>query len=113
MKNNESVKRQDYGKIIYLFPFVAFVILLKLRDSESYGFIFEILPILGRTAPYFCLDVLLVGVFIFRGGTFRQLGLCWPQGVRVPVPRRWATRRGPYRLTVRPTQADTGVARRG
>jgi membrane protease YdiL (CAAX protease family) len=79
MSNITGIQQRDYGQALYLLPFIFFLILMKLRDSATYGGIFEILPVLGRTMPYFCLSVLLVGAFIYRGGNLKQLGMCWPQ----------------------------------
>jgi membrane protease YdiL (CAAX protease family) len=38
-----------------------------------------LLPVLGRTLPYFCLSLLLLGVFIYRGGSLTLIGMCWPK----------------------------------
>lgn len=79
MSNATNIHARDYGQFLYLFPFVIFYSLLTMRNSATYGYIFELLPVLGRTMPYLCLDILLVGVFKYRGGSLKQLGLCWPE----------------------------------
>ncbi|MFT4807462.1 MAG: hypothetical protein ACI9LX_000781 [Paraglaciecola sp.] len=79
MSNTLSIQQRDYGQGLYLLPFVIFTILLMARNSESYGHIFNLIPVLGRTIPYFCLSVLLVCVYKYRGGSLAQLGMCWPK----------------------------------
>jgi membrane protease YdiL (CAAX protease family) len=79
MKNATDTQHPDYGQALYCLPFFIFYTLITLRNSTTYGHVFELLPVLGRTMPYFCLSVLLVGVFIYRGGSLKQLGLCWPE----------------------------------
>ena len=79
MTKFKNAMQQNGGKVLYVFPFLLFVILLKLRNAESYSHFFELLPIFGRTLPYFCLTVLVTAVFIYRGGTLAEIGLCWPK----------------------------------
>jgi len=79
MSNTIEIQRRDYGNSLYLLPFCVFALLLLMRNSEAYAPIFELLPVLGRTIPYFCLSALLLCVFIFRGGSLEELGLCWPK----------------------------------
>jgi membrane protease YdiL (CAAX protease family) len=79
MSKTSGVPQYDYGQILYLLPFLIFLVLITLRNSVSYGHIFELLPVLGRTMPYFCLSILLVCIFIYRGGSLKQLGMCWPE----------------------------------
>jgi membrane protease YdiL (CAAX protease family) len=79
MSNTRDIQPRDYGKGLYLLPFFVFALLILLRNSDTYAYLFELLPVLGRTIPYFCLSVLLLGVFMYRGGSLQQLGLCWPK----------------------------------
>ena len=78
MLNTNFIQKNDRGQLLYLFSFLVFLTLIKLRDSETYSFFFELLPMLGRTMPYFFLTVLLTMVYKLRGGNLSQLGLCWP-----------------------------------
>lgn len=78
MLNTNFIKKSDYGQLLYLLPFLLFLALIHLRDSENYSYIFELLPVLGRTMPYFILTLLLTLVYQLRGGSLSQLGLCWP-----------------------------------
>ncbi|HEX5754905.1 MAG TPA: CPBP family intramembrane glutamic endopeptidase [Arenimonas sp.] len=73
-----ETQQRDAGAILYLLPFVAFALLMKARDSETYAYVFEWLPVLGRTIPSFCLSALLLWVFLLRGGSLARLGLSWP-----------------------------------
>jgi membrane protease YdiL (CAAX protease family) len=90
MSNTLSIQQRDYGQGLYLLPFVIFTILLMARNSESYGHIFNLIPVLGRTIPYFCLSVLLVCVYKYRGGSLAQLGMCWPKSKTVMWVVLWA-----------------------
>lgn len=74
----DFVQKSDLGQLFYLLPFLICLTLISLRDSETYSYIFELLPILGRTMPYFILTLLLTLVYKLRGGSLSQLGLCWP-----------------------------------
>jgi len=78
MLNTKFIKKNDYGQLFYLLPFIVFLALIHLRDSENYSYIFELLPVLGRTMPYFILTLFLTLVYKLRGGSLSQLGLCWP-----------------------------------
>lgn len=78
MLNTTFVQKSDCGQLFYLLPFLIFLSLISLRDSETYSFIFELLPVLGRTMPHFILTLLLTLVYKLRGGSLSQLGLCWP-----------------------------------
>jgi|GEM_PF-3399267 len=75
---NETMFRQR--NFLYLLPVTIFAILLALRNSNAYGFIFEYLPILGRTMPFLVLSILLVAVFISNGGSLKDLGMRTPKG---------------------------------
>lgn len=79
MSNPVDVQSRDYGMSLYLLPFGVFAILLAMRDSEAYAYIFESLPVLGRTIPFFLLNSLLLFVFMLRGGSLERLGICWPK----------------------------------
>jgi len=79
MSNTAHIQHRDYGQSLYVLPFLLFYLLITLRNSDAYGHIFELLPVLGRTMPFFFLTVSLVAVFKCRGGTLKQLGLAWPQ----------------------------------
>lgn len=78
MLNTSFVKKSELGQLLYLLPFLIFLTLINLRNSESYSFIFTSLPVLGRTMPFFILTLLLTLVYKLRGGNLSQLGLCWP-----------------------------------
>jgi len=78
MLDTKLFQKSDWGQSLYLLPFIIFVLLFSLRESETYAHIFDFLPVLGRTIPFFCLSVFLVSVFKYRGGHLAQLGLCWP-----------------------------------
>lgn len=78
MFKSNFVQKSDLGQLYYLFPFLILLILKGLRDSESYSFIFESLPVLGRTMPYFIFTIILTSIYKLRGGSLNQLGLCWP-----------------------------------
>jgi len=79
MPNLTNIQHRDYGQSLYVLPFLFFYFLITIRNSEDFGHIFELLPVLGRTMPFFFLTAFLVGVFKFRGGNLQQLGLCMPQ----------------------------------
>lgn len=79
MSSTIGTQRRDYAKALYLLPFGVFALLLMMRDSEAYSHIFELLPVLGRTIPYFVLSALLLCVYKLRGGSLEQLGICWPK----------------------------------
>lgn len=79
MPDTNGIQRRDYGVGLHLLPFGVFALLLTMRESAAYGHIFELLPVLGRTIPYVCLAALLLWVFIFRGGSLQQIGICWPK----------------------------------
>jgi len=78
MLNTNFFQKSDLGQLFYLLPFLILLTLISLRDSETYSFIFELLPMLGRTMPYFIFTLLLTSVYKLRGGNLSQLGLCWP-----------------------------------
>ena len=58
--------------------FTLFAILLGLRETEAYGPMFDILPVMGRTLPFFTLAVLLTLIYRANGGTLNNLGFGWP-----------------------------------
>jgi len=70
--------RHNSGPTLYLLAFGVFAFLLALRESEAYGHIYDFLPVLGRTIPFFTLTILLVAVYNLRGGSLKDLGLHWP-----------------------------------
>lgn len=90
MSNIIDTPQRDYGRSLYLLPFGVFAGLLAMRESDAYGPLFELLPVLGRTIPFFCLSALLLWVFTFRGGSLAQLGFCWPRSDRTTFQKtRW------------------------
>ena len=78
MHHNNNRTKPDYAQALYILPFIVFSVLITLRHSSSYSYLFEWLPVLGRTLPFFILSALLVCVYKFRGGSLKQLGFRWP-----------------------------------
>lgn len=78
MLKTDFIQKGDAGQLFYLIPFLILLLLIQVRDSEAYSYVFESLPVLGRTMPYFIFTALLTWVYKLRGGSLRQLGLCWP-----------------------------------
>ncbi|GAB5413541.1 MAG: hypothetical protein Cons2KO_11440 [Congregibacter sp.] len=78
MLKTEFVQKSDLGQLFYLFPFFILLVLLEGRDSATFSAYFDVLPVLGRTVPFFIFTILLVSVFIVRGGSLSQRGLRWP-----------------------------------
>ena len=90
MSNTFDMPRRDYGAVLYLLPFAVFALLMTLRDSETYAHVFEWLPVVGRTLPFFFLSALLLWVFTFRGGRLQRLGVAWPDNNRTRLQQiRW------------------------
>lgn len=78
MSDVSTAPSRDYSKSLYLGPFIIFALLMWLRNSGSFDYLYDWLPVLGRTLPHFCLTLMLVGVFKYRGGQLADIGLCWP-----------------------------------
>jgi hypothetical protein len=78
MKNMKNDATINLRVGLYVLPFIVCIFLVALRESERYGYIYDFLPVLGGTIPFFTLTVLLTIVYKFNGGSLREIGLCWP-----------------------------------
>jgi uncharacterized protein len=63
---------------LYVLSFSVFVLLIYLRESDILGPIFDFLPVLGGSIPYFVLTILLIIIYKANGHHLSQLGLSWP-----------------------------------
>jgi hypothetical protein len=73
MSNTFAIQQRDYGQSLNISPFVVFTILLMTRSSESYGQIFNVIPVLGRTIPYFAYPYFWFVFTSIDEGTLRSL----------------------------------------
>lgn len=63
---------------LYYLALAVFALLLTLRESASFGHLFDFIPILGGNIPFFTLALLLAAVFMKNGGRLTEVGLGWP-----------------------------------
>lgn len=63
---------------LYFTAVGIFAALLSMRESSSYGHLFEIIPVLGGTLPFFTLTALFVTIYKLDGGNLKELGWGWP-----------------------------------
>jgi membrane protease YdiL (CAAX protease family) len=69
---------RNHSVLLYGLSFCIFVFLLLLRESPSYGHIYNFLPILGRTTPYIILTLLVTTVYKLSGNRLQDIGFSWP-----------------------------------
>lgn len=89
MLNSNFVKKSDFGQVFYLLPCFLLLILINLRNSQAYSYMFDLLPVLGRTMPYFIFTLVLTLVYKLRGGSLTQLGLVWPNSPEKSTRQIW------------------------
>lgn len=53
-------------------------ILVALRESKTYGHIYDFLPVLGGSIPNFILTISLIFIYKANGNKLKDIGLLWP-----------------------------------
>ncbi len=69
-------QRKKYG--LYVAAFAIFAALLSLRESVTYGHLYNVIPIMGGNIPFFTLTVLIALIYRMDGGTLASIGWGWP-----------------------------------
>jgi len=62
----------------YFFAFALFFLLLAIRESQSYGQLYDFLPVVGQTIPFFILSLTLFIAYRLNGGSNHKIGLSFP-----------------------------------
>ncbi|WP_158770132.1 CPBP family intramembrane glutamic endopeptidase [Paraglaciecola sp. L1A13] len=70
-----SSKKTNY---LYIITFCVFAVLIYIRESKNFGHIFDFLPVLGGSIPYFFLTISLIFIYKSNGNYLGELGLSWP-----------------------------------
>ncbi len=78
MKYTSKATELRHRPILYGIAFGVFAILLTLRESEAFGYVFKSLPILGGNIPFFTLAIMLAYAYRISGGRLSDIGLSWP-----------------------------------
>lgn len=78
MVGSNKFSNQQQSKGYYLLAFLTFAILLALRESEKYSHVYDFLPVVGRTLPFFLLTCFISAIYCFQGGSLADIGLRWP-----------------------------------
>jgi len=63
---------------LYLLTFCTFALLIFIRESATFGHVFNFLPLLGGSIPYFFLTISLIFIYQYQGYKLSKLGLSWP-----------------------------------
>ena len=63
---------------LYLVTFCVFAVLIYIRESKDFGHIFDFLPVLGGSIPYFVLTISLIFIYKTNGNNLSDIGLSWP-----------------------------------
>lgn len=78
MPGNADMPIKGAKAFLYPLAIVVFVILLALRESDGFGYLFSIVPIVGGNTPFFTLAIMLAYAYVANGGRLSDIGLCWP-----------------------------------
>jgi membrane protease YdiL (CAAX protease family) len=68
--------KEKPNSLFYL-AFSVFAILLAVRES-SMEYLYDFLPVFGRSIPFFILTIMLYYIYILKGGSAEKLGVNWP-----------------------------------
>jgi membrane protease YdiL (CAAX protease family) len=71
-------QKSNHQKLMYGISFLCLFILLALRESESFGYIYEFLPIMGTATPFFIFALMLTFIHISSGRKLSDVGLKYP-----------------------------------
>jgi len=63
---------------LYLLTFCIFALLIFIRESARFGNVFNFLPVLVSSIPYFFLTISLIFIYQYQGHKLSELGLFWP-----------------------------------
>ncbi len=79
----------DKGNLLYFFAFIIFALLLIVRESDSYGEIYDLLPVVGRTIPFFMLSLFLLAIYRLQGGSNASIGFSFPSNNDIKTALFW------------------------
>ena len=78
MPENFQTASNNHKPFLYGLAVLVFGVLLAMRESDQFGQLFSIIPILGGNIPFFTLAIMLAYAYVANGGRLSDIGLCWP-----------------------------------
>lgn len=81
MRVQQVKMKLDKKHYHYALAFLVFAVMLAIRESSQYGHVYDFLPIIGRTIPFFLLSVVLFVIYRIHGGSVQSIGFAFPKHI--------------------------------